>query len=332
MLFISRTPFRISFFGGGTDYPTWYKREGGAVLSTSVDKYCYVMCRWLPPFFPSRHRVVWSHIESVSTISEILHPAVRNGMQMLGFDDSRGVEIHHQGDLPARAGMGSSSAFAVGLLNALHAMRGTFADKVTLYEQAIALEQDWIKDKVGSQDQVACATGGINIIHFGQDGSIRSEPVEISDERRALLNSRMMLFYTGTSRLASEVAGQVIADLEKRQTTLRQMHSLVFDAAALLRSDRDLDDFGRMLHETWKAKRSLSSVISNERIDQIYESARQAGALGGKLLGAGASGFMVFYVPPEAQARVRAALGALLDVPFQFDREGTILLKGSGQE
>ncbi|MBF0334447.1 MAG: kinase [Alphaproteobacteria bacterium] len=321
----------MSFFGGGTDYPTWYRREGGAVLSTSVDKYCYVMCRWLPPFFPSRHRVVWSHIELVSTISEILHPAVRNGLQMLNFDDSRGIEIHHQGDLPARAGMGSSSAFAVGLLHVLQAMRGEAVDKKALYEQAIALEQDWIKDKVGSQDQVACAMGGLNIIHFQPDGSIRAEPLGLSDERREALNSRMMLFYTGTSRLASEVAAQVIADLEKRQTTLRQMHSLVFDAAALLRSDRDLDEFGRMLHETWKAKRSLSSVISNDRIDQIYETARQAGALGGKLLGAGSSGFMVFYVPHEAQDRVRAALGSLLDVPFKFDRAGTVLLESSGR-
>ncbi len=323
---ISKTPFRISFFGGGTDYPLWYRREGGAVLSVTIDKYCYISCRWMPPFFAQRHRVVWSHIETVSSISEILHPAVRAGLQMLGFTDQKGIEIHHHSDLPARSGMGSSSAFAVGLLNALHTLRGGTASKRDLYLQAIELEQERLKENVGSQDQVACAVGGLSLIHFDTDGRIRVEPLALAEERQEQLNRKLMLFYTGTSRLATEVAAKVIACLDSREEALRQMRRLVDEAAGLLRSGAPLDLFGKMLHETWLLKRSLSSVISNDRIDEIYTTAHAAGALGGKLLGAGASGFMLFYAPESRQPAVRQALQGLLEVPLHFESEGSAII------
>lgn len=322
MMFISRTPFRISFFGGGTDYPDWYLKEGGAVLSTSIDKYCYITCRELPPFFPDTYRIVWSHIENVSSISEILHPAVREGLRMMEFEGCRGVEIHHQGDLPARSGMGSSSAFANGLLLALSALKGKPLDRTALFQKSIELEQDWLKDRVGSQDQVATAVGGLNIIRFAPSGTIEVEALDLPKAREDALNDRLMLFFTGTSRLSSQIAGQVITSLHDRAAELRRMYDLVGEAASALRGTGDVDDFGRMLHDTWQLKRSLNKVVSNSTIDDIYETARKSGAIGGKLLGAGGSGFMLFYVPPERQDDVRGALGNLLNVPFRFDKGG----------
>ncbi|MBF0561646.1 MAG: kinase [Alphaproteobacteria bacterium] len=331
---ISRTPFRISFFGGGTDYPEWYLREGGEVLSTTIDKYCYITCREFPPFFHDSYRIVWSHIENVSSISEILHPAVRDGLRMMGFEGRRGVEVHHQGDLPARAGMGSSSAFANGLLLALSSLLGKPFDKTMLFEKSIELEQKVLRDNVGSQDQVATAVGGFNIIRFGTDGGITVEPVGMEPERQEDLESRLMLFFTGTSRLATHIAKQVIDSLNDRAAELRRMRTLVHTAAGILRGNGgDYDDFGRLLHETWQLKRSISSAISNNEIDDIYDRARRAGALGGKLLGAGGSGFMLFYVPLERQAEVSKALSRLLNVPFRFENKGSLLINdGVGRE
>jgi D-glycero-alpha-D-manno-heptose-7-phosphate kinase len=325
-LIISKTPYRISFFGGGTDYPAWYREEGGAVLSTAIDKYCYISCRVLPPFFNIRHRIVWSHIETVSSVAEILHPAVREGMRFLGFDDRVGLEIHHQGDLPARAGMGSSSSFAVGLIKALVALRGETIDKRELALKAIELEQDVLKDSVGSQDQVVAAYGGLNVIRFSQDGDIRVEPVAVPDSRKVELESRLMLFYLGTSRLSSEIASKVIESFAKKQAVLRRMHRMVDEALSILVHQSSLDDFGRLLHETWMLKRDLSSVVSNPLVDQVYEAAIKHGALGGKLLGAGGTGFMAFYVPPDAQPSVRQALSAYLHVPFEFEEAGSTLV------
>jgi D-glycero-alpha-D-manno-heptose-7-phosphate kinase len=326
MMFISRTPFRISFFGGGTDYPEWYLREGGSVLSTSINRYCYISCREFPPFFPDTYRIVWSHIENVSSINEILHPAVREGLRMMGFEKRRGIELHHQGDLPARSGMGSSSAFANGLLLILSAMKGQKLNRHDLFHQSIALEQHWLKETVGSQDQVATAVGGFNIIHFGINGAITVEPLALPPEREKSLNDRLMLFYTGSGRLSSHVAKQVVTSLHDRSDELRRMHLLVAEAAALLRGNGDLDDFGRLLHDTWMLKRSLNSVISSSNIDDIYQTARAHGALGGKLLGAGGSGFMLFYVPPEKKDSVRTALSHLLHVPFQFEKGGAQII------
>lgn len=325
-LVISRTPFRISFFGGGTDYPVWYLEEGGAVLSTTIDKYCYTSCRYMPPFFNIKHRVVWRHVENVSTIADILHPAVREGLRFLGFDDSVGLEIHYQGDLPARAGMGSSSSFAVGLIRALTALRGQMISKHDLALKAIELEQNVLKENVGSQDQVTAAYGGFNMIRFLQNGDIRVEPVTIRNSRVTELQLRLLLFYSGTSRSASEIAADVVANLRSKRDVLRQMRSFVDEAVSILNGDGNLDDFGRLLHENWKLKRQQSESVTNPLVDGIYQTALEHGAFGGKLLGAGGSGFMVFYVPLERQPEVIQALSGYLHVPFKFETEGSTLI------
>lgn len=325
-MIISKTPYRISFFGGGTDYPAWFLKEEGVVLSTTIDKYCYLNCRVLPPFFDNKFRIVWSHIETVSTIPEILHPAVREGLRFLGMNGDIGLEIHHQGDLPARAGMGSSSSFAAGLIKALTALKGQIIGKHELALKAIELEQSILKENVGSQDQVAAAYGGLNVIRFLPNQEIRVEPVTLSPTTIAELESRLLLFFTGTSRLSSEVAGDVIANLDKKQTVLRQMRSMVDESVSILNGKGGLDDFGKLLHKNWMLKRCISDSICNSTIDRIYTIATEKGALGGKLLGAGSSGFMVFYVPPEKQQGVKDALAGYLHVPFKFENEGSTII------
>ena len=326
-MIISRTPLRISFFGGGTDYPAWYLEEGGAVLSTTIDKYCYITCRFMPPFFRElKHRVVWRHVETVQSISDILHPVIREGLSYLGFDDSVGLEIHYQGDLPARSGMGSSSSFSVGFIRALTALRGQMISKQDLAFKAIELEQKILKENVGSQDQVAVSYGGLNVIRFLQEEQIVVEPVTILQERKDELQSRLILIYTGTSRFASSVAADVIANISSKKKILRQMYSYVDDALNILCGTGNLDDFGRLLHETWMLKRQQSEKVSNYQIDCIYRTALDNGALGGKLLGAGTSGFMIFYVPPEKQPGLLKALSDYLNVPFKFDNEGCTLI------
>jgi D-glycero-alpha-D-manno-heptose-7-phosphate kinase len=325
-MIISRTPYRVSFFGGGTDYPDWFRHEGGAVLSTTIDKYCYVSCRLLPPFFNLRHRIVWSHIETVSTIDEILHPAVREGLRALGFDDATGLEIHHQGDLPARAGMGSSSTFVVGLIKALTALRGRMLSKAELARQAIHLEQIGLKENVGCQDAVAAAHGGLNVVHFSPDGDIRVTPVTIPASRAAELQSRLLLFYLGSSRLASVIAGDVVANLPSRREDLHGMRRMVDEALAILNDGGDLDRFGRLLGEGWMLKRRLSPSVSTQAVDRVYQTAIDHGALGGKLLGAGGTGFMLFYVPQDRQAEVIESLATCVHVPFQFESEGSSII------
>lgn len=322
-MIIARTPYRLSFFGGGTDYPAWYENEGGAVLSTTIDKYCYVSVRHLPPFFSNKHRVVWSHVETVQSVSEILHPAVREGLRMLEFGNDHGLEIHHQGDLPARAGMGSSSAFAVGLIQALAAYRGQMIDKHELALRAVELEQSRLRENVGTQDQFAAAYGGLNTIEFRRGGEIRVDPVTIAPERIRDLERHLLLFYTGTSRLSSDVAAEVVANLGQRREVLTRMRSMVEQAVSLLNSGDDLDEFGRMLHEAWSLKRKLSTRIASDTVEDVYRKAMRAGALGGKLLGAGSSGFMVFYVPEKRQDAVRRTLSSYLQVPFGFESEGS---------
>ncbi len=323
---ISKTPYRISFFGGGTDYPAWYLKEGGSVVSTTIDKYCYISCRVLPPFFNIKHRIVWSHIETVASISEVLHPAVREGLRFLGFDDSVGLEIHHQGDLPARAGMGSSSSFAVGLINALTALQGRQAGKHDLALKAIALEQNVLKEHVGSQDQVAAAYGGFNQIRFLQSGNVRVEPVTILPQRLADLEARLMLFYLGTSRTASDVAAKIIANMDSKRDELRRLAEMVEKSLEILNGSSDLDEFGTLLHEAWQLKRDLCHAVSNSTVDDFYETAMRLGAIGGKLLGAGGTGFMLFYVPPEKQQAIIRRFSAYLHVPFKFEREGSSLI------
>jgi D-glycero-alpha-D-manno-heptose-7-phosphate kinase len=324
-MIISRTPYRISFFGGGTDFSEWFREEGGAVLSTTIDKYCYLNCRYLPPFFNVKFRVVWSHIETASSISEILHPAVREGLRYLGFDESVGLEIHHLGDLPARAGMGSSSAFAVGLIKVLTAMQGQIISKHDLAMKAIELEQDVLKESVGSQDQVAAAYGGLNLISFLPNGDYHVDPVTLPTSLLDSLNSRLMLFYTGTSRLSSDISKDLIKNMPNRQLILRKMRTYVDQSVSMLNAGQ-LDDFGCLLNENWMLKRELSKMVSNPTVDAIYQNAMEHGALGGKLLGAGSSGFMLLYVPEERQEEVRRSLFGLLEVPFKFESEGCSLI------
>jgi D-glycero-alpha-D-manno-heptose-7-phosphate kinase len=325
-MIISRTPFRISFFGGGTDYPAWYLKEGGAVLSTTIDKYCYISVRKLPPFFNERHRIVWSHIETVSSFNEILHPAVRAGLHFLGFDGSEGLEIHHQGDLPARSGIGSSSTFAVGLIRALTTLRGEQLTKQELASKALELEQKVLKESVGSQDQIAATFGGLNTIHFDTSGDFRVEPVPVKPERAEELQQHLIMLYTGSSRLGGEIAANVIAGMRDKTAELRQMRRLVDQALEILTGTGSLSPFGELLHQTWTLKRGLAAGVSNSEVDDIYQTARAHGALGGKLLGAGAKGFMLFYAPPETHTAIREALKRYVFVPFAFERAGSVTI------
>ncbi|CAB1082055.1 D-glycero-alpha-D-manno-heptose 7-phosphate kinase (EC [Olavius algarvensis Delta 1 endosymbiont] len=331
-MIISKTPYRVSFFGGGTDYPAWYLKEGGAVLSTTIDKYCYITCRFLPPFFATKYRIVWSYIENVSSVCEILHPAVREGIKHLGLDNGIGLEVQHNGDLPARAGMGSSSSFVVGLTKALSGMKNQRLTRHELALKAIELEQDVPKENVGSQDQVAAAYGGFNHIRFYPNGDIRVEPIAISNTTVAKLESRLMLFYTGTSRLSSEIAGKVIANIPHKKEVLTKMATLVDQAVSILEADDDIDEFGRLLHENWQLKRSLSSCVSNCNVENVYATAIHRGALGGKLLGAGSSGFILFYVPPDKKPAVQEALSPILHVPFRFEKDGCEIIYSNDKE
>lgn len=320
-MIITRTPFRISFFGGGTDYPAWYRDNGGAVLSTTINKYCYISCRKLPPFFEHKSRIVWSLIENVKNADEIQHPCVREALKFMNVP--YGVSIHHDGDLPARTGLGSSSSFTVGLLHALHALQGKMLSKMELAKTAVHLEQDILKESVGSQDQVAAALGGFNKIEFNGNHDFTISPVSIPRERILELQSHLMLFFTGTVRTASEIASEQIKTIPKKSEELRRMRAAVEEAIKILNNRHDLDDFGKLLHENWLLKKTLASKISNSRIDALYNTAISAGALGGKILGAGGGGFMAFFAKPRNQESVRKALGELLEVPFAFEKEGS---------
>jgi D-glycero-alpha-D-manno-heptose-7-phosphate kinase len=323
-MIITRTPFRISFFGGGTDYPAWYRQHGGAVLGATIDKYCYISVRYLPPFFEHRFRVVYSRIENCQTVDEIIHPAVRGVLRHLNID--RGLEIHHDGDLPARSGMGSSSAFTVGLLNALHALKGCMPDKRQLALQSIHIEQEILKETIGSQDQVQATYGGLNHITFHADDEFSVRPVTISRERIHELNSHLMLFYTGIERTAADVAQTYVNDIANKKRHLRITKDLVKEGLAVLSSNQDLTAFGELMQEAWQVKRSLSDKVSNSEVDTIYERAIDAGAIGGKLTGAGGGGFMLLFVPPDRHSAVREALSHLIHVPFKFEFSGSQII------
>jgi D-glycero-alpha-D-manno-heptose-7-phosphate kinase len=321
-MIITSTPLRISFFGGGTDYPIWYREHGGAVLATTIDKRCYITCRRLPPFFEYHSRVSYSKVENVGKNNAIEHPSVRGCLQFLGIDE--GVEIHHVADLPARTGLGTSSAFTVGLLLGLYALREQIRDKETLAAEAIHIEQELLQEAVGAQDQVCAAHGGFNRINFSVDGSIEVKRVLTAQSRLAELEQHLALYFTGFSRTASEIAQEQIKVTSQREKELNTMFQLVDEAEAIVRStSRSLDEFGQLLHENWKIKRTLTHKITNAHIDEIYEAGVSAGALGGKLLGAGSGGFMLFYVPPERREALRARLKKLLCVPFKFSNKGS---------
>ncbi len=322
-MIITKTPFRISFFGGGTDYPAWYQDHGGVVLSTSIDKYCYISCRHLPPFFEHRHRIVYSIVENVQRIEEIKHPAVRGILSWSG-SESEGLEIHHDGDLPARAGLGSSSSFTVGLIHALTALRGRYISKDELARQAIFVEQKVINENVGSQDQIAAAFGGLNRVDFTTDGAFQVSPIVLKEERLREFQSHLMLCFTGFSRIASDIAKDQIDNLKSREAVLHRMKEMVDDAIQILQSTTvPIQEIGQLLHESWLCKRGLSQKVSTPEIDELYERARRTGAVGGKLLGAGGGGFLLLFVPPDLQMKVRAELKSLIHVPVRFETAGS---------
>jgi D-glycero-alpha-D-manno-heptose-7-phosphate kinase len=319
---ITSTPLRISFFGGGTDYPVWYREHGGAVLSTAIDKRCYITCRRLPPFFEYHSRVSYSKVENVVSNDAIQHPSVRACLQFLKFDE--GMEIHHVADLPARTGLGTSSAFTVGLLLALYALKNQMRDKQTLAAEAIHVERDLLEEAVGSQDQVSAAHGGFNRINFHTDGSIEVNRILADPNRIVQLEQHLALYFTGFSRIASEIAQEQLKMTPHKTQELNNMLQLVNEAEAVVTNgNRELDEFGRLLHESWEIKRTLTQKISNSNIDEIYQAGLSAGALGGKLLGAGGGGFMLFYVPPERREALRSRLKKLLCVPFNFSNRGS---------
>ncbi len=330
-MIITRTPLRISFFGGGTDYPVWYREFGGAVLSTAIDKCCYITCRRLPPFFEFHSRVSYSKVENVDDNRAIEHPSVRGCLQYLGIDE--GVEIHHVADLPARTGLGTSSAFTVGLLLGLYGLKNQMRSKHELAGDAIHVEQEVLKEAVGSQDQISAAFGGFNRINFNRDGSFDVRQLIVSPDRLAELRQHCALFFTGFSRTASEIAKEQIRLTHQRKRELEMIYQMVDEAEAILtKPNRSLEEFGSLLHESWQLKRGLTSNITNSHLDEIYDAGRSAGALGGKLLGAGGGGFMLFFVPPDRRQALRARLRNLLCVPFNFSNRGSHVVVYEAEE
>src|SRR4030042_4206748 len=323
-MIISKTPYRMSFFGGGTEYPVWYRENGGAVLATTIDKYCYITCRYLPPFFEHKHRIVYSQTELTQDIDEIRHPSVRETLRFMKITE--GMEIHHDGDLPARTGLGSSSSFTVGLLHALYALKGVMPSKMQLAKEAIQIEQDMINENVGCQDQVLAAFGGFVRIEFNREHAITVRPIAMGRERLESVQKHLMLFFTGSSRTASEIAGEQIKQTPNKKRELSEMCRMVDEAISILTGENDLLEFGELLHESWQLKRSLTDRISTPAIDCIYDTAIRAGATGGKLAGAGGGGFLLFFVKPELQPKVRESLGKLLRVPFHFEHLGSQII------
>uniref|UniRef100_A0A7C4XK33 Kinase n=1 Tax=candidate division WOR-3 bacterium TaxID=2052148 RepID=A0A7C4XK33_UNCW3 len=322
---ISRTPFRVSFFGGGTDYPIWFRENSGAVLATTIDKYCYIIARYLPPFLGYKHRIVYSQIENVNDIDEIQHPAVRECLKFSKID--AGIEIHHYADLPARTGLGSSSSFVVGLLNVLYALKGYMVTKRQLALDAIYVEQEMIKENVGNQDQILTSFGGFNHIQFYGNDDFRVTPITISAKKLEILQSSLMLFFTGITRVASEIAGEQIRMTAEKKLELKRMMEIVEEGIKILNSSESrMNEFGKLLDEAWRLKRTLTPRITTSFIDEIYEAARKKGAIGGKLLGAGGGGFILLFVEPELQNRIKETLSSLLYVPFRFETQGTQII------
>lgn len=319
-MIITRTPFRMSFFGGGTDMESFFKEYGGAVLSTTFDKYCYVNVRHLPRFFNYSTELAYSKTERVTDINDIQHPAIRNAMKML---DMHEIRLTYEADLPARSGLGTSSSFAVGMLNAFYALKGKYADKKKLADDAIYLERNLCQEAGGWQDQIAAAFGGFNRINFSADG-YEVLPIIISPERKGKLNQNLMMFFTGFTRFSSDIQKVNATSKVDKITQLKEMLVLVDDAEKVLtNTEQNLDEFGRLLDHTWKLKRQTGTAVSTDSIDDLYAKGIAAGALGGKLLGAGGGGFLIFYVQPEYQEQVRLAMSDLLYIPFKFENSGT---------
>lgn len=317
-MLITRTPFRMSFFGGGTDYYEYFSEYGGSVLSTTIDKYCYLSMRHLPPFFEYKNQFTYSKIERFNKADEVQHPLVREALKYIPTDR---IQIAYDADLPACSGIGSSSAFAVSLLQGLHALRGEYPDRMTLAKEAIYLERELCGEAGGVQDQIAAAFGGLNRLEFTSEGYTVT-PVNIAEERIEQFQKNLLLMFTGFTHFSGQIAQEQKKNISLTLSQLHEMKSLVGVAENIL-SDGNLDDFGRLLDHTWQLKRTLSDCITNSEIDAIYQKAKQNGALGGKLLGAGGGGFMLLYAPPENQEQLHSCFSDLKFVPFSFEQSGT---------
>lgn len=322
-MIISRTPFRISFFGGGTDFPEWYNENGGCVISTSINKYCYITIRNLPPFFKYKFKIRYYKSEEVNSISKIKHPVVRAVLEK--YDMNGGLEINHNADLPAMSGLGSSSAFTVGLTNGINAIKNIYISKSDLAKEAIHIEQNILKENVGSQDQVATSFGGLNKISF-QKNSLRVNPVIISKKKRELFQNNLLLFFTGYSRNSSDITKFHINAIRQRSKELNYMKEICEDALTYLQSQSNDNTLGKLLNEQWNIKKSLTKKVSNNKIDQMYETALKNGALGGKILGAGGGGFMLLYAKKKYHKRIKNSLNNKLFVPFEFENTGSQII------
>ena len=322
-MIISRTPFRVSFFGGGTDYPAWYKNHNGAVLATTINKYCYIPCRYLPPFFEHKSRIIYSKMEHVNGVDEIDHPAVREVLRFLKIKE--GVEIHHDGDLPARTGLGSSSSFTVGLLNCLYALKGQMPTKERLAREAIHVEQDMCRENVGCQDQMLAAYGGLNFITFGGRDHLAVRKVTLPKDTMDHFQDHLMLYFTGFSRNASDIASHQIKNIPKKRNELKEMFGMTEKALDLLQKNK-IESFGKLLLDSWRLKRGLSHKITTDHIDAIMSTALKAGAFGGKLLGAGGGGFVLLLADPKSQKKIKEKLKKLLLVPFRFETAGSQII------
>lgn len=319
-MIITKTPFRMSFFGGGTDMESFFMENGGAVLSTTFDKYCYVNVRHLPRFFDYSTELSYAKIERVTDVNDIQHPAIREAMKML---DMHEIRLTYEADLPARSGLGTSSSFAVGMINAFYALKGKYADKKKLADAAIYLERELCKEAGGWQDQIAASYGGFNRINFNSDG-YEVLPLIINPERKRQLNNNLMMFFTGFTRFSSYVQKANASNKADKVNQLKEMLALVDEAEkVLVDKQSDLDEFGRLLDHTWRIKRKTGNTVSTNSIDELYDKGLKAGALGGKLLGAGGGGFLVFYVEPDKQEKVKKAMEDLLYIPFEFEDGGT---------
>ena len=323
-IIISRTPLRISLFGGGTDYPDWYQENPGQVISVTINKYSFITVRYLPPFFEYSHRIRYFKNETVKKISDIRHPSVRETLKFLKI--KKGIEIVHNADLPARSGLGSSSTFTVGLLNSLYALESYTCSKRELASKSIFIEQKLIKENVGSQDQVAAAFGGLNKITFSKNKQFEVSPIILQKKRLKKLENNLLLFFTGFARNASEIAKYQIKSINKRHAELKQINSIADRGYQVLNSRTNLDEIGYLLNEQWQIKKNLTKKITSDKIDKMYEAGISAGAVGGKLLGAGGGGFMLFYVPKSKQKRVIEAMRKKLFVPFNFDFTGSQII------
>ena len=321
-MIIARTPFRISFFGGGTDYPVWYRQNGGRVLSATINKYSYINARWLPPFFDYKHRIRYYRQEEVNSIDEIGHPSVRECARFMGVTD--GLEVVHNADLPARSGLGSSSTFTVGMLHALYALRNRMPTKRELALNAISIEQEVLKEAVGSQDQVAAAFGGMNYIEFGGAGEVEVTSLILSPSRLSELQESLMLCFTGFARTASDIAVVQIANTPEKTAELREMDALCREGVRILSDESTpLRQFGELLGRQWGLKKRMSDLISTREIDKIYDAGILAGAVGAKLLGAGGGGFMLFFAPKDMHENIKRALPDKKFIPFRFEWSGS---------